>query len=74
MKPDDVLDLTLPLMDVGLDSLVAIELRAWWKQSFGFDISVIEMLAIGSLEALGEHAAKGLWERFSGEGELDARC
>lgn len=57
------LDIEASLHDVGLATLVAIELRAWWKQVFLFDVSVLEMLGMGSLEALGRHAAKGLLER-----------
>ncbi|KAG6037958.1 Type I Iterative PKS [Claviceps citrina] len=60
LKPHDELDTSRALVDLGLDSLVAIELRAWWKQVFHFDISVLEMLGMGSLGALGKHAADGL--------------
>lgn len=50
----------LSLAALGMDSLVAIEMRTWWRQTFGFDISVLEMLGMGTLEALGKHAAEGL--------------
>ncbi|KAL8756525.1 MAG: hypothetical protein Q9199_002889 [Rusavskia elegans] len=60
MKPEEDLDASLSLVDLGMDSLVGIELCAWWKQVFGFKISVLEMLGKGTLEALGEHAAEGL--------------
>ncbi|KAL8945376.1 MAG: hypothetical protein Q9211_000085 [Gyalolechia sp. 1 TL-2023] len=60
LQPQDELNTDLPLVDLGLDSLVALELRAWWKQVFTFDISVLEMLGMGSLAALGQHAADGL--------------
>ena len=46
--------------ELGLDSLVATELRAWWKLSLGFDINTLEMLSMGTLEALGKRAADGL--------------
>lgn len=60
LKSQDDLVTSLPLVDLGLDSLVALELRAWWKQIFSLDISVLEMLGMGSLDALGQHAADEL--------------
>ena len=60
LKPEEDLGTSLSLSDLGMDSLVAIELRTWWKQVFGFDISTLEMLGMGTLDALGQHAAEGL--------------
>lgn len=57
---DQAVDLTVSTADLGLDSLVAVELRGWWKLTFGFDISTLEMLSMGTLEALGKRAADGL--------------
>lgn len=62
LKPEDSLNISLSLGDLGMDSLVGVELRSWWKQAFGFDISVLEMLGMGTLEALGQYAAKGLMQ------------
>lgn len=44
---------------------MAIELRGWWKQALKFDISTLEMLGAGSLEALGQHAAEGLYAMYT---------
>lgn len=60
-------DLSLSLADAGLDSLVAIEMRAWWKASLGLDISVLEMLGMGSVAGLGEHAVRCLREKMAAE-------
>ena len=60
LKPEEDLNTAWTLVDLGLDSLVALELRAWWKQVFSFDISVLEMLGMGSLDALGKHVAESL--------------
>ncbi|KAF5239311.1 hypothetical protein FANTH_10014 [Fusarium anthophilum] len=60
LKPQEDLNTSMPLVDLGLDSLVAIELKAWWKQVFAFDISVLEMMGKGSLDVLGQHAADGM--------------
>ncbi|KAF6524509.1 hypothetical protein HZS61_013008 [Fusarium oxysporum f. sp. conglutinans] len=54
------LDTSTNTADMGLDSLVAIELRGWWKLTFGFEISTLEMLSMGTLEALGKRTADGL--------------
>jgi Phosphopantetheine attachment site len=43
-----------------MDSLMAIELRRWWKQAFGFDISVLEIMGFGTPEELGKVAGEGL--------------
>ena len=48
------------MSDLGLDSLVAVELRGWWKLTFGFEISTLDMLGLGTLEAMGRRIAEGL--------------
>ena len=60
LKSEEDLNTSLSLIDLGMDSLVAIELRAWWRQVFGFEISMLELRGMGTLEALGQHAADGL--------------
>ncbi|KAJ5496618.1 hypothetical protein N7463_008605 [Penicillium fimorum] len=57
---DKEVEITMSTADMGLDSLVAIELRGWWKLNFGFDLSTLEMLSMGTLEALGKRAVDGL--------------
>ncbi|KAI0005181.1 hypothetical protein F4779DRAFT_633577 [Xylariaceae sp. FL0662B] len=60
LKPDDNPNIASSLTALGLDSLIAVELRAWCKQAIGIDMSVLEMLAMGTLEALGKNVAKRL--------------
>ncbi|KAJ3540728.1 hypothetical protein NM208_g4928 [Fusarium decemcellulare] len=60
MKPEEDLVTSTPLANLGMDSLVAIEMRTWWRQTFGFDISVLEIMGMASLDALGSHAAQGM--------------
>ncbi|KAF3067200.1 Lovastatin diketide synthase LovF [Daldinia childiae] len=74
MKPvesDTEIDINRTLQEMEFDSLVAVEMRSWWKSTFGFDISVLEMLGAGSMKALGEKAVEGLKERFGASGNED---
>ncbi|EFQ96996.1 fatty acid synthase S-acetyltransferase [Nannizzia gypsea CBS 118893] len=61
LKPQDELNTSWPLLDLGLDSLVALELRAWIKQVFSFDLPMLEMMSIGSLDILGQYAANEVY-------------
>ncbi|KAL8826449.1 MAG: hypothetical protein Q9191_003792 [Dirinaria sp. TL-2023a] len=69
LKPQDELNTTWPLVDLGLDSLVALELRAWLKQVFSFDIPMLEMLGMGSLDILGKYAADELHRIVTGNSD-----
>ena len=68
MKPEEDMEISMSLSGIGLDSLMAIELRRWWKQAFGLDISVLEIMGSGSLEELGKFAAKGLKAKYETKG------
>ncbi|RYP17489.1 hypothetical protein DL765_004453 [Monosporascus sp. GIB2] len=57
--------MSVPLPQLEMDSLEGLEMRNWWCQAFGFDITVLEQLGIGNLDLLGKHAAEGL-ERVLG--------
>ncbi|KAL4970621.1 type I polyketide synthase [Aspergillus stella-maris] len=67
MRRDDEepMDLGLTLSAAGVDSLVAIELRNWWKQNLGVDVSVLELMNGGSIQRIGEMAAKRLYKRLA---------
>ncbi|KAK7703238.1 Mycolipanoate synthase [Diaporthe eres] len=65
MKGNEEIDLSSTLSAVGVDSLVAIEVRNWWRQNLGIDVSVLELMSGGTIEQLGELATKRLAERFS---------
>lgn len=61
LKPQEGLKTSMPLVDLGLDSLVALELRAWIKQVFSFDLPMLEMMSMGSLDILGQYAASEVY-------------
>ncbi|KAI1808923.1 hypothetical protein F4811DRAFT_566518 [Daldinia bambusicola] len=64
LKPIEEVDLSVSLVDVGLDSLMAVELRRLWTQMFGTTISVLEIMSLGALENFGKLAAQGLKQRL----------
>lgn len=64
LAADTEVDISMNTADLGLDSLVAVEMRAWWKLTFGFDISTLDMLSSGTVEALGRRAVEGLIAQF----------
>ncbi|KAG9192485.1 hypothetical protein G6011_11219 [Alternaria panax] len=64
LRSEDDLDTSVSLTQLGMDSLVGVEMRSWWRQAFGFDISVLELLGMGNLDGLGTHAQEGLLELF----------
>ena len=49
---------------MGLDSLMAIELRRWLKQTMGLQLSVLEIMGTGSLIKLAEAVAGFLKAKF----------
>ena len=67
MKGDEAIDLSSTLTAIGVDSLVAIEVRNWWKQNLGVDVSVLELVSGGTIEQLGELAVKRLRDKYSGK-------
>lgn len=64
MKDEDELDLDLGLEAVGVDSLVAIELRNWWAQSLGANVSMLELVQEKNFWGLARLAVDKLKERY----------
>lgn len=64
MRSVDDLDLNTAMSSLGVDSLVSIELRNWFRQKVGVEFTVLEVVSSASLMALGEQAAKQLKEKF----------
>jgi hypothetical protein len=64
IQSDDAVDVKMTLSDMGVDSLVSIEIRNWWRMGLGLDISVLEIMSAGSIERLGVVAADGLRAKY----------
>ncbi len=65
LRPDAEVNIELSLSQIGLDSLTAIELRRWFRQAFGLQISVLEIMGSGSLRQLGGVVAGKLGEKYT---------
>lgn len=66
LKSDEEVDIALSLAQLGLDSLMAVELRRWWKQALGVQISQLEIMATGSLMESEKIAAETLQGKIVG--------
>jgi hypothetical protein len=51
---------------MGVDSLVAIELRNWCRHKMGVEITVLEILDLPNLEAFGRSVAQRLYSKYGG--------
>lgn len=60
MRDIELLDLADSLEALGVDSLVGIELRNWFRQRLGLELTAIEILGSESLFALGQLATSRL--------------
>ncbi|OHW99219.1 polyketide synthase [Colletotrichum incanum] len=65
MKENDEngIDTTVSPSALGVDSLMTIEIRNWWKHTLGSDISVLQLTSAQSFDQLGQLAAKQLKEK-----------
>lgn len=64
MQDPDDMELDVPLSSLGLDSLVGIELRNWYRQQLGFDISILEIMQ-STLRDIGVKAVQQLKEKHT---------
>ena len=60
LQSEEDVDVAQPLVGLGVDSLVAIEIRIWWRQQLGLELSVLEIVNAGSIQSLGDVAVTGL--------------
>lgn len=66
MRSTEELDLEAPLASLGVDSLVSIELRNWFRQKVGAEFTVLEVVNSQSILHLGQQAAEKLKAKFQG--------
>ena len=59
----------MSLVQMGMDSLKAIELRRWWRGVFGLDVGVFEIMVARPLEGLGKVIAGRIRDGLVGGGE-----
>lgn len=68
---EEDLDVKQSLSALSMDSLMAIGIRNWWRQSLGLEISVLKIMNFGSAEQLGKNAFKGMRRKYKVEAEED---
>ena len=64
MMSDEAMDLTTSLAALGVDSLISIELRNWFRQKVGVEFTVLELVGATSIMQLGELAGKKVMEKY----------
>jgi hybrid polyketide synthase/nonribosomal peptide synthetase ACE1 len=57
---DEEVDMNVPLAEIGIDSLVAVEVRSWFLKELQTDMPVLKILGGGSVSDLAEQASKKL--------------
>lgn len=70
MRDIDSLNLEDSPRSLGVDSLVSIELRSWFRSRLGFEITVLEILGSPSIRALGKFSAEKLKSKLVGGGHV----
>lgn len=66
MHPIEELDVSQTLSGLGVDSLVTIEIRNWWRRSLGLEASTLEILGAGTIRGLANLAVHGLKRKAGG--------
>lgn len=69
MRPLEDLDIKMSPKSLGMDSLVAIELKNWFKQRVGVEVGVLEIMGAGSMEQLGAGVLEKIAGRLAGKGD-----
>ncbi|KKA28074.1 hypothetical protein TD95_004875 [Thielaviopsis punctulata] len=65
LQPEEGLESGVTLAQMGLDSMVSIEIRNWWKRTFLGEISVLQIMNAVTIERLGELAVETLQKHLA---------
>jgi hypothetical protein len=69
MHPIEELEAFQTLSGLGVDSLVTIEIRNWWRRNLGVEVSTLEILGAGTISGLAALAIEGLTKKIGGVSE-----
>lgn len=61
VSPED-LDTSAKLFDIGVDSLIVMEIHSYWKSTVRFAMSTVEFLNCTSINEVAQLAVSGLLE------------
>ncbi|KAL9097197.1 MAG: hypothetical protein Q9165_000624 [Trypethelium subeluteriae] len=64
LQPEEDVDVKVSLTALGVDSLLAIEIRNWCRQSLGLEMSVLEIMSSATIEGFGKTVAERLHQKF----------
>lgn len=67
LRDEESLDISQPLSALGLDSLVAVELKNWFRQNFGLEMTVMQIMESPTLADLGKKTAGKIKAKYVGE-------
>ncbi|KAH0598385.1 Polyketide synthase [Metarhizium humberi] len=67
---EDEMDIHAPLESIGVDSLVSIEIRNWWRRTIGLEITASEIVKAGSIQGLGKLLVTGLKTKYTKGSDL----
>lgn len=69
LKPDEDedIDIKTSLFDLGVDSLMGIEMKGWWRDVFGTEVNVLQIATAETIESLGELTVQSLRLKLVGQ-------
>lgn len=62
--PEGSVNISRPIIDLGIDSLVAVEIRTWFLKELGADIPVVKILGGDTIEQVSTLATKKLMAKI----------